>query len=181
MNSKTEKLISPARVEELFDCYGANPESWPDDERAAALALIQHSPELQDLQREAEKLDLFLLNGADRLAANPSVDSKLVARIIENLPEQNKAGQHDPISYSRRFSGTRFNFNDWLGSNWIGIAAASAAVFVISVSIMNLQQPLSASREQPEIVQADLDEWMWQQVTGEIENEEEPITFMTLL
>ena len=181
MNSKTEKLISPERVEELLDCYGANPESWPDDERATALALIQHSSDLQDLQREAEKLDLFLLNGADRLTANTPVDSKLVARIVDNLPEQNQAGQYNSTSVSSASSGARVNLNAWLGSSWIGIAAASAAVFVISVSIMNLQQSSSVSREQPEIVQAELDEWMWQQVTGEVENEEEPISFMTLL
>ena len=36
MNSKTAKLISPERVREILDCYGADPESWPDDERTTA-------------------------------------------------------------------------------------------------------------------------------------------------
>lgn len=176
MNSKTAKLISPERVEELFECYGANPESWPDDERATALALIQNSSELQSLQREAEQLDQFLISGHDKLKTNAPVDSKLVARIVDHLPQQNNSRQ--PGSTSNRKHSTRALFDF---SGWVGMVAASIAVFVISVSIINLQTP-PVSNEQPSLVQVELDEWMWEQVTGESESEdEEPMTIMALL
>lgn len=176
MNSKTAKLISPERVAELFDCYGANPELWPDDERATALALIQNSSELQGLQQEAEQLDQFLIRGDDKLETNAPVDSKLVARIVDHLPAQNNSRQLDSTSGRKHSRRSFFNFN-----GWIGMAAASVAVLVISVSILNLQ-PSSVPHEQPRLVQTELDEWMWEQVTGEVDNDdEEPITMMALL
>lgn len=176
MNSKTAKLISPERVEELLDCYGANRDSWPDDERATALALIQNSSELQRMQQEAEQLDQFLISGDDKVDANAPVDSKLVSRIVNNLPEQNKAQQVGSAINHAHSKRLLFDYH-----NWIGMAAASIAVFVISVSIMNLQ-PSSVPREQPRLVQTELDEWMWEQVTGELDSEdEEPITMMALL
>jgi len=176
MNSKTAKLISPERVEELFDCYGANPDSWPDDERATALALIQNSSALQGLQQEAEQLDQFLISSDDKLESNAPVDSKLVARIVDHLPEQNNSRPLGSASNRKHSRRSFFNFN-----GWIGMAAASAAVLVISVSILNLQ-PSSVPGEQSSLVQTELDEWMWEQVTGETESDdEEPITIMALL
>lgn len=176
MNTNTTKLISPERVAELFDCYGANPDSWPDDERAIALALIQNSSGLQSLQREAEKLDQFLVNGDEKPETKVPVNSKLVARIVDHLPEQDGTRQHGSTSDRKHTGHSWFNFN-----GWIGMAAASIAVFVISVSILNLQ-PSSLPNEQPALVQTELDEWMWEQVTGETDTEdEEPMTIMALL
>ena len=174
-NSNTTKLISPERVEELFDCYGANPDAWPDDERATALTLIENSSQLQGLQREAKQLDRFLVSGENQQEINAPVDSKLVARIVDYLPEQHSSRQPE---HSKR---PLFDLGDWFGSKWIGMAAASIAVVVISVSIMNLQT-ISVPQDQPVVIQAELEEWMWEQVTGETDNEEdEPISFMTLL
>jgi hypothetical protein len=175
MNSKTAKLISRERVMELLDCYGADPQAWPEDERTTALALIQHSTELKNLQKEARKLDRFLVGDNMQPAFAGPADKQLVSRIVSSLPAQIAGGQN--VRQQRDKPGRRplFDF-----SNWIGMVAASVAVFVITVSIMELN-PTSVSQPQNGISQAELDYWMWQQVTGEVENEdEEPLTMMAL-
>lgn len=170
MNSKTAKLISPERVVELLDCYGADPEAWPDDERATALALIQHSTQLKNLQEEAKRLDQLLTSGA--MPSHEPVDMQLVSRITANLPMQEKAS--DQLSRHGRKSSL-FDV-----SSWAGMVAATIAVFVITVSIMELRTS-STSERQYDTAQAELDYWMWQQVTGEADNEEEePLTMMAL-
>ena len=97
MNGKTAKLISPERVEQLLECYGADPNSWPDDERATASALILHSDRLKQLQKEAEQLDKLLLQADTAVITNVSgksnnaaVNTALVERIVKNLPAQEK-------------------------------------------------------------------------------------------
>jgi len=172
MNSKTAKLISPERVVELLDCYGADPEAWPDDERITALALIQHSSQLKDLQSEARELDNFLCGGDARRSANESVDMRLVSRITANLPAQEKTSQK---SLHRGRKSSLFDFG-----SWTGMVAATIAVFVITVSIVELH-PSSTGEKQSGASQAELDYWMWQQVTGEADNEDEdPLTMMAL-
>lgn len=49
-----------ARVRELLTQYGAEPSRFPAAERSAATALLQSSPELQSLQKQARALDAFL-------------------------------------------------------------------------------------------------------------------------
>ncbi|WP_455365765.1 hypothetical protein [Kaarinaea lacus] len=175
MNSKTAKLITPERVMELLDCYGADPESWPDDERTTALALIQNSTQLKNLQNEARELDHFLAGGEMKQDAVEPVDMKLVSRITANLPAQDKPVKR--ITQDSRRAVKRSLFDP---GSWTGMIAASLAVFAITVSIMELQST-PGSRPQSSVSQAELDYWMWQQVTGETENEdEEPLTMMVL-
>ncbi len=176
------KLITPERVVELLDCYGANPEAWPDDERAAALALIQHSTELQNLQREAGQLDWLLISGGMQQNPREPADVQLISRIVNNLPAQVKSGK-----YSGRHEGvskTRRPLIDFGG--WTGMVAASIAVFVITLSIMEFHSPSPSSQPQSSVSQPELDYWMWRQVTGETEtdaedDEEEPMTLMALI
>jgi len=40
-------VMTLQRLQQLLDAYGANPERWPLEERAAALALLEHSTEAQ--------------------------------------------------------------------------------------------------------------------------------------
>jgi hypothetical protein len=175
MNSKTAKLISPERVSELLDCYGADPEAWPDDERATALALIQNSTQLKNLQTEARQLDRYLTAGDIMQRAGKPVDMKLVSRITAHLPVQDKPGQNLMRNNRAALKRSLFDF-----SSWTGMIAASIAVFAISVSIMELQSS-SGARQQSDVSQAELDYWMWQQVTGEVESDdEEPLTMMVL-
>jgi hypothetical protein len=172
MNSKTAKLISPERVVELLDCYGADPEAWPDDERITALALIHHSSQLKKLQNEARVLDNFLCGSGATHRADEPVDMQLVSRITANLPPQEKASRQ---SLQRGRKSSLFD----VGS-WTGMVAATIAVFVITVSIVELH-PSSTTAKQSDVSQAELDYWMWQQVTGEADNEDEdPLTMMAL-
>lgn len=175
MNSKTAKLISPERVVELLDCYGADPQAWPDDERTTALALIQHSIELKNLQQQARELDGLLAANDIQLRIAEPVDMNLVSRIVDNLPAQNARGQN--VGRRQNNPGRRpvFDFG-----NWIGMVAASIAVLGITVSIMELH-PTPVAQPQSNVSQAELDYWMWQQVTGEADIEdEEPLTMMAL-
>ena len=182
MNSKSEKSVSPERVEVLFDCYGANPDAWPEEEREMAVRLIKNSSELQARQREAEHLDQYLASGDNRPVNAEPVDSRLVARIVNHLPQQNKPESVATFPVrEKRAKSSMFDVSNWIGGNWIGMAAASIAVVVISISIVNLEFS-STPQPEPRLVQVELDEWMWEQVTGETNSEEdEPVTFMTLL
>ena len=177
MKSKTAKLISPERVIQLLDCYGANPRAWPEDERSTALALIQHSSELKRLQEEAAQLDRFLVTGTSQEPVSDYTASKLVARIVGNLPEQEmaaqgKAGKPSPGSMQWFFGS----------GHWLGMMAASIAVFVISISIMNLR-PSEISQAPSRLVQQELDAWMWEQIAGDVDSddEEQPLTMMSFL
>src|SRR6185503_3598891 len=48
------------RVVQLLQTYGAEPSRWPEDERAAAQALLASDPELGQLQAQARALDALL-------------------------------------------------------------------------------------------------------------------------
>ena len=52
--------ITPKRVREIIEAYGAEPGRWPEVERAAALAAVRERPELAALRREAQELDGML-------------------------------------------------------------------------------------------------------------------------
>jgi hypothetical protein len=175
VNSNTTKLISPERVKALLECYGADANAWPDDERASAQALIQHSDELQALRKQERELDELLLSGNDASAGQAPADSALVARIVDNLPEQ-KPSAKGARPHASRYRTSALNHP----RNWLSLAAAAATVFVISVAIMDLES--TSVSQQPAPVTAEMDEWMWEQVTGDpLDDEEEPMTFMSLV
>jgi hypothetical protein len=177
MNSKTAKLISPERARALLECYGADARAWPEDERASASALIHHSAELRELQQQARSLDDVLKTTEDQfpLLKEPA-DPTLVARIVDNLPPQDRSGGGMTRSGSR-YANKGFNHP----RSFLSLAAAAAAVLVISMSIVNLHT-LPVNRKQPAPVASELDDWMWEQVTGEsLDDNEEPLTFMALL
>lgn len=52
--------MKPRRFRKLLGSYGANPERWPEDERAAAVALLAASSEARALRDRAETLDRML-------------------------------------------------------------------------------------------------------------------------
>ena len=177
MNGKTAKLISPERVRQLFECYGSNPDSWPLDEKVAALSLIQHSSELQELQKETSRFD-EILNGYDvSNEIEVDVNQDLLASIVNALPEQ-EARKNSQYSNRKREDKHRFfDFN-----RTIGAVAASVAVMVITFSIMTLAPETTHNRSANLASQAELDGWMWQQVAGEpAEDFDEPLTMMALL
>ena len=72
----TEKLVTIGRLNALLDAYGAAPECWPEEERAAAAALIETSPEARMLVEEAVTLDALL----DKIP-EPEVSAALMSRV----------------------------------------------------------------------------------------------------
>jgi len=182
MNGKTAKLISPERVEQLLECYGADPKSWPDDERATASALILHSDHLKQLQKEAEHLDKLLVQADVAVLTDSSANLSdaanvaLVERIIKNLPAQGKAARQ-----SLRDSSNSTRKSVCSTSNWLSMAAASIAVIVVTFSIVELSS-LHSHKPQNVHTQQELDNWMWTQIGNDVDNDEdEPLTVMSFL
>jgi hypothetical protein len=67
-----------ARLADLLEAYGADPQRWPSAERTAAEALLQSDPRAAELQRSARLLDAQL----DMFeVAEPS--AHLQARVLE--------------------------------------------------------------------------------------------------
>lgn len=178
MSAKTVKLISPERVKQILKCYGANPQSWPADEKLAALTLIQHSAELRELQQQTVQFDKLLLSADTALNIEETVDRDLLDRIVNSLPEQEKKPHPDFVN---RLPAERKSFLDF--SRSLGAIAASLAVVAISLSIVSISptniKPVSSVAS----AQSVLDEWMWEQVVGEQQSEEldEPLSMMALL
>lgn len=72
----TEKLVTLSRLKTLLDAYGAAPGSWPEEERAAATALIETSSEARILVEQAAALDSLL----DKIP-EPEVSAALISRV----------------------------------------------------------------------------------------------------
>lgn len=75
---KDAKPMSLARLAELLDAYGAEPERWPAHEREPALALIASDPKAAEAQGQALLLDRQL-DGFDV----PDASAQLRARVLE--------------------------------------------------------------------------------------------------
>lgn len=78
--------MTPDRVRQLIDAYGAEPERWPAPERDAARRLIAADPALAAYAREAEAVDA-LIKGADK-AVPPAW---LAQRILNGAPGRRAA------------------------------------------------------------------------------------------
>lgn len=66
--------ITPKRVREIIEAYGAEPGRWPEAERDAALAAVRERPELASLLREAQELDGMLDGFAPPLPRTKAAD-----------------------------------------------------------------------------------------------------------
>jgi len=69
------------RLQQLLDAYGADPMRWPEEERAAALAMLARSAEARAALADAERLDAIL-----DLAESAEPSSDLAARIVAAAP-----------------------------------------------------------------------------------------------
>jgi len=79
--------MTEARLIELIEAYGGDPEAWPEGERAAALALLSKSEAAQAALSEARALDGLLGAGGGTVRA----DGPLKARIAA-IPEPKRVG-----------------------------------------------------------------------------------------
>ncbi len=88
-------VMTLQRLQQLLEAYGANPERWPLEERAAAVALLARSTEARAKQAEAARLDTLL-----DLAPVVQPSEELAARILAaKLAEgaQTKRPRNGPI------------------------------------------------------------------------------------
>lgn len=79
----SDQPMTTDRLQRLLDAYGGTPASWPEDDRAAALALIAVSPEARAMREAASGLDSML----DALAP-PAPSADLSARLERAGPRQ---------------------------------------------------------------------------------------------
>ncbi len=92
-------VMTLQRLQQLLDVYGANPERWPVEERAAALALLARSTEAQAQQHEAARFDALL-----DLAPVARPSEELAARILAAQPAEEaeaKGARNGPRRLSR--------------------------------------------------------------------------------
>lgn len=178
MSAKTVKLISPERVKRIFECYGANPDCWPMDEKVAALSLIQNSSELQSLQKQSAELDTLLKESDSGFTSDEATNRELLDKIVAALPDQNKKPTPDFVNQQ---AIGRKSFFDW--NKTLGAIAASVAVVAISLSIVSIApdsiKPVSSIAS----AQSELDDWMWEQFVSDTttDDAEEPLSMMALL
>jgi len=71
------------RLEQVLEAYGASPDRWPDEDRAALLSLLETSDRGRALRDEAARLDALLDSGAE--IAPPS--NEVFERILGAAPE----------------------------------------------------------------------------------------------
>ncbi len=163
------KLVTPQRVKQLLDCYGGSPQAWPEEERAAALALLESSTELQRLQKEALILDQAMnLTEAAAPTAEPTAD--LAQKILGQLPAQDSAhqpnhvGRHKPGRDQRRPYSRITLFNRiWV---WPGVAVCGAAAVALAIALWS-PQPVIEPKYRLTTAANDFDDWVWEEVLDE--------------
>lgn len=113
--SNTSKEVDLDRFAELVDAYGAEPTAWPEQERAGALRLIEHSEQAVRLLEEAAEVDSWL---ADVVEVEPSM--ALRNRILDQAPDARR-------TWSERWA--RMAQAIWpFGPSWQPATALAASV-----------------------------------------------------
>jgi hypothetical protein len=131
--------MNATRLKRLIEAHGADPQRWPPDERAAALALLASSPEAQALVAEARRLDALL-------AAVPVGDAAPAATValrrrIAALPAGGEGGQPG--------GGAHWMLGPWSLARVWPSAAGLAAAGLIGL-VVGWTQLLPAG-DQPEV------------------------------
>jgi len=187
MSKNTTRLVTDNRLLQLLDCYGSESESWPENERQAALSLLNGSQELRHYQAEVRELDTLLnqLKAQDNQSINQLDTQQLQQRIMQHLHE------FEPVSGSNieELQITKHHSAIWRHKHrsrfWIGSIAAS--LFVVSLSVGVISQLInSTEHQQVNQLQSSNEfiQWAWEDVTGESlaeETENEPAILMALV
>lgn len=193
MNKNRQKFVSIERAIALIDCYGANIEAWPDEERVAAIALVKASTQLQQRLQAAQQLD-DALNGYGGSAQTHQ--PALVSRIIDQLPDQDPAelitAAPDPINqrsvlksdetYNPTYLKVESHF--WQKKSMI---AAGFALFFVAYFLS--QSQTSSLKPTTLIAQPILDQWMLDEIAADntVNNsnnendDDEELTFMAMV
>jgi len=115
-------MMSLDRLKTLLDAYGADPNRWPEAERAGGRELLAGSAEARAYAQEARRLDSVLAHGA--LHAEVRVDAAALASQIARTPQRPQPGG---VAGGRsRGSGA----GAWFAFGWPNFAALAAAGLV---------------------------------------------------
>ena len=163
MTDDPVKLVTPQRVKELLDCYGGSPDAWPEEERTAALALLDSSSELQTWLEQARLLDQAMNLPTGMTGCAPEQTADLSARILDQLPAQDTPRQQTPRRGRLVVSRPALFHRIW-GWPAVTLGAAAAAALVIA-----LLSPQPFTEPQRPIVTATngFDDWVWALVLDE--------------
>lgn len=116
----TDLSLTHDRVLDLIAIYGADPEVWPEAERAAARRHLSVSPEVfADALAEAHALDACLAR-----VPVPQPDPSLANRIMATAPKMRRR-QAAPV-YLFRWSGRRSDIGAALAALAVGLVAGYA-------------------------------------------------------
>ncbi len=77
-NSDPPRTVDLARLGQILDAHGADPDAWPETERDDALALLASSAEARALNASAARLDR-LLDRAPTLEPSPELKARVLA------------------------------------------------------------------------------------------------------
>jgi hypothetical protein len=81
--------MSLERLRALLDSYGADPDRWPPEERAAALALLEQSPQAQRWRDASGNLDA-LLNRAPAFEVSANLIDRILSAATTPAPSANR-------------------------------------------------------------------------------------------
>jgi len=129
-------MMSLDRLKTLLDAYGADPNRWPEAERAGARELLASSAEARAHAGEARLLDSVLAQAA--LRAEVQIDAAVLASRIAQTPQR-----RDIATGGRwRSSGA----GAWFAFGWPNFAAlAAAGVVGFLVGWSNLDNSAAAA------------------------------------
>ncbi len=172
------KVVTHQRVKELLNCYGGSSQAWPQQERAAAWALLENSTELQRLREEALLLDQALnLPQSARMATTTEPTADLARKILGRLSEPglarqpNQTDRHIRQSHQHRaFSRVTLLNRSWV---WAGVAVCGAAAVALVITLL-LPQPVIERQVRLTTAANDFEDWVWEEVLDQ--TPEDPIS-----
>ena len=116
----THPTITAERVRAILAAYGGAPQRWPQDERDAAVALIESDPNLGTDMADARDLDATLALHPEPpvLTINPLAIAAVARAVSAQQPGNNGVAQHQTRFWPRAAS----------------LAAAAVLGFAVGVS-----------------------------------------------
>lgn len=118
------------RLKTIIETYGSDSDSWPDEERQAALALLKRSDEGSRLIIEAQRFDRLL----DGYAPQPIDQNKLRQQILSSIETAESHWLKGLIEWLSP------DVDELLGSIWRpALAAAMTVTLGISIGIATVE------------------------------------------
>jgi hypothetical protein len=134
----------------LVDAYGANPDRWPPEQRAAGLALMNGDPTIEAALREARLLDR-ILDGAPDQTPSPA----LRATVADAALSGGRRPRPRPLS-ARTSSSIRRSPRRWTAAAALAAATMAGAVTGVAAATHQIQPSAVAASSDPAVDAAGL-------------------------